>query len=317
MAKALDVLCIGLMVMDIVAYPVPEDLFRRDTGILERLELIPGGDAVNQAAVCAWLGCKTAIAGKVGADSFGRQLLDGLARQGVDVSGVAVDPAVATNVSLALVKQDGARSFLCRDGQNNKCLSLADIDKRMVESARAVSYAGMYFLRDLDGSMGEVFANARRAGAITVADCSFDAFSAGIALAESVLPHTDYFIPSYEEASHIAGETDTGRIARRLRELGARNVVIKLGDRGAYVLPEGGDGVLVPAFTGLDVVDTTGAGDHFAAGLIAALLDGLALRDAVVYACAAGALAVQALGATGAAVSRAKVAEMIRSHSRY
>ena len=106
------------------------------------------------------------------------------------------------------------------------------------------------------------------------------------------LPHTDYTLMNEEEARMLTGRADPKAAARVLRDLGAKHIVIKLGPRGCWA-----DGVTIPGFE-VDAVDTTGAGDCFSGGFVAALERGLSIEDAARFANAVGALAVQKVGAT-------------------
>ena len=112
------------------------------------------------------------------------------------------------------------------------------------------------------------------------------------------LKHLDYFIPSEAEAKELAGTGDMSQAARAFVRDGARNVVIKLGARGVLCLDESGRETTVPAFKVPQVVDTTGAGDCWAAGFLAGLLEGRPLPDAARLGNAVAALSVQAAGAT-------------------
>jgi len=106
------------------------------------------------------------------------------------------------------------------------------------------------------------------------------------------LPWADYALMNEEEARILTGRTEPEEAARVLRDLGANHVVIKLGRRGCWA-----DGVMVPGFE-VDAIDTTGAGDCFSGGFVAALQRGLPIEEAARFANAVGALAVQKVGAT-------------------
>ena len=112
------------------------------------------------------------------------------------------------------------------------------------------------------------------------------------------MPHLDYFMANDHEAYRLTGETDPERAAGRLKERGARSVIVKLGADGCYALAEKFTG-LVPA-TDVEVVDTTGAGDAFAAGFIAALSRGMGVKAACEAGNQAGGFVCAKLGAIAA-----------------
>jgi sugar/nucleoside kinase (ribokinase family) len=112
------------------------------------------------------------------------------------------------------------------------------------------------------------------------------------------LPHLDFLFGNQEELEQLTGAREPREIARRLRALGVAVVAVKLAERGAYVAADGWEGH-VPAFD-VPVVDTTGAGDAFCGGFLAATLRGWPWEEVTRFANAVGALGVTALGgATG------------------
>jgi 2-dehydro-3-deoxygluconokinase len=105
----------------------------------------------------------------------------------------------------------------------------------------------------------------------------------------------DVVMPGLAEGRLLTGRQDPAGIADFYLELGARQVVVKLGPEGAYVAGAGGSGV-VPGMPVREVVDTVGAGDGFAVGVISGVLDGLELREAAARGNAIGARVVQFRG---------------------
>ena len=118
----------------------------------------------------------------------------------------------------------------------------------------------------------------------------------------------DWVLPGMEEGRILTGEQSAEGIAAFYRAQGARLVVVKLGPEGAYFDGEGGSGY-VPGFLVAQVVDTVGAGDGFAAGLISGLLDGLDVPDAVKRGAWIGARAVQVVGDSEGFPTRTELAE--------
>ena len=117
---------------------------------------------------------------------------------------------------------------------------------------------------------------------------------------DCILPHLDVYVPSHAEAVNQTGETDPERIVRVYRGCGATGLLgVKLGAQGALLSPEPDQlfeisSVPPPG----EIVDTTGAGDCFYAGLLTGLLHGLPANKAGRLAAAAGACCVTGLGAT-------------------
>lgn len=290
-----EAVCVGLAVGNVVVRPVPERFEKGDTVQVEEIAMLCGGDACNQAAVISALGHKTALISKVAEDTSGRLLLDTMQARGVDTSLMALDPETGTSVCVVMVRPDGSRNFCTFKG----CLrtfGAGDIDFGVVRDAHLVSIGGLFALPSFDQNASiRLFQEARKAGTITVADTKHDAFHIGLAGIKNLLEYTDYFFPSYEEAAYLSGLAKPEDIARFFADKGAVHVGIKLGGDGCYLLTKDFAGT-IPAFS-CKVVDTTGAGDNFMAGLIHGILQGWDLKYSVLYANAAGALAVTRLGA--------------------
>ena len=214
----------------------------------------------------------------------------------MDVSGVAIDREVGTSSCIVMVFPDGQRKFCTFKGSLDRVL-VDDIDFDMVRQAEVVSIGGLYSMPTFDPEASiALFKKAREEKTITVLDTKYDAFHIGLAGIKNLLEYTDYFFPSYDEASYLSGLKEPADIVHFFADKGAHHIGVKVGGEGCYLLTEGFEG-LIPSFQ-TPVLDTTGAGDNFMAGLIHGILNGWKLTDCVVYANAAGARAVSKLGAT-------------------
>jgi sugar/nucleoside kinase (ribokinase family) len=291
-----DVVCLGILVADVIARPFDELPATGSLGFVETVSLHGGGCALNTASALTRLGCTAAVSGKVGADPLGDFLLRLLDQRGVDRRGVIRDPSVPTSATVVLVGGDGERTFLHAKGANGR-LDASELDPELLFSGRCLHIAGALVVDGLDGEpCAALLAEARRRQVLTSVDTVWDATGRW----ERILPllvHTDVFMPSLAEATAISGETDPAAAAAWLERAGARRVVVKLGADGCYV-----DGVGHVSGVDVTAVDSTGAGDAFAAGLLYGLLAGWPVERAARLANAAGALATTAVGA-GSGVS--------------
>jgi sugar/nucleoside kinase (ribokinase family) len=290
-----DVVCVGIMVADVIARPIDGLPAAGSLGLVDEIALRTGGCAINTATALTRLGVRAAAVGKVGRDALGDFLVSELAERGVAHEGVLFDDATPTSATVALVSSDGERTFLHTPGANAH-LRAEDLDHALVLSGRCLHIAGALVLDALDGEpCAALLAEARRRRMLTTVDTVWDASGRWDRILPS-LPHTDVFMPSLAEATAISGETDPAAAAAWLQRAGARHVVVKLGAEGCYVTGTGRvPGVPVTA------VDSTGAGDAFAAGLLYGLLAGWPLERAARLANAAGALATTAVGASAGA----------------
>lgn len=289
-----DVVCLGILVADVIARPVGRVPERGTLGLVDEVSLRGGGCALNTATALSRLGLGAACAGKVGADAFGDFLLSLLDERGVDGALVLRDPAVATSASVVLVDLDGERTFLHVPGANGE-LRAEELDRERLLDARALHVAGALVLPALDGEpTAALLAEARRRGIMTSLDTVWDA-TGGWNRLEPCLTHLDLLCASHSEATALTGETVPSRAAAWLRARGVRDVAIKLGPRGCYI--EGDEFTGHVAAPRVHVVDSTGAGDAFAGGLLYGRLVGWPLERAAAFANAVGAAATTAVGA--------------------
>ncbi len=310
MKKVYDVLCVGLIVSDLLIHPVDKGIFEVDTTRIEKIKLLPGGDAMNEALILAKLGQKTGILGKVGDDEFGHMVLQQANAIGVDTSCVKVDRNTITSASLVLVNQNGDRNFVYCSG-NNESLTLADIDLALIKQAKIVCIGSLLGLPGLDKEgTAAIFREARENHVITVADATHDICNIGFAGIENVLKYTDIFMPSYTEGKYITGESDPRKMATILLSCGVKTVVIKLGKKGCFI-QNAEEHYHLPAYK-VAVVDTTGGGDNFVAGFLTGISNGWHLKECGMFANAVGAISTQKIGANTAVKSQRQVQEFMQ-----
>jgi sugar/nucleoside kinase (ribokinase family) len=219
-----------------------------------------GGSAANVAAWAAHLGTPVSLVCRVGRDARGRDAVDAL--RGVDVH-VTVDYERPTGTCVVLVGPDGERTMLPDPGANDAPLGEIPLGKHL----HVVGYA---LLRD--GPRASALAAIERAQAAGMT-VSVDPSSWAM-LRPGAIPAVDLLLPNEREASLVEGE-----------------MVVKLGAGGARW------GDLEVAAEPVEVVDTTGAGDAFAAGFLGARLEGAGRRESLEAGCRIAARAVAQVGA--------------------
>jgi len=248
----------------------------------------------------------------LGADSLGRFLKGQLEAEKVFPEVFIMDPTLVTKAALLIVNNQGERSLI-RSREGGNALSLKDLDKIDLKGVRHLHIGGSYSLRNLLGeNLAALLRYAKEMGLSTSLDTVWTHEDNWQSIFPA-LPQVDYFLPSLVEAQQITGRKQPRDIAQDLVKCGAKTIVIKLGQEGAYVHWQGSEG-RVPAFDlgpHRQVVDTTGAGDAFCAGFIAAILAGHRIQTAVEWGNAAGAVTVTALGATTALRSRTQLMEWL------
>jgi sugar/nucleoside kinase (ribokinase family) len=282
--------------------------FGQQEKLVQRMSLEIGGSASITAVAAARLGLRVALVAAVGPDAAGTFMLGALAKEGVDVSAVAIRGGLATGMTVAL-SRGGDRAILTALGAMDS-LTAADIPAGLFGRCRHVHVSSYFLLADsLGPGLADLFASARAAGATTSLDTNWDPaerwrderLSAAIAQASLLLPNE-------AEALALSGASAAPAAALALMAAGPQ-VAVKLGARGVLVGAGSADlrQVSLPPVT---PVDTTGAGDCFNAGLIAGLLQGLPLPRAAALGCATGALSTGALGGTAGAPDLQKATDL-------
>jgi sugar/nucleoside kinase (ribokinase family) len=300
MARArLDLLVVGEINADLLVMGADvEPEFGQVEKLVSRAKLAVGGSSVITACAAARLGLRTAFVGVVGDDAIGRFMLDALKARGVDVSGCRVDPELDTGVSILLVDESAERdrAILTAPGAMN-ALRADDVDQGLLAAARHVHCGGYFLQPGLQPGIPGLFDAARRTGATCSLDPNWDPAGTWDAGIREAIARCDVFLPNEAELLRI---TRTGDVEAALAELAqpALTVAVKRGGEGGE-WRRGATHLRIPAPT-VDVVDTTGAGDAFDAGLIHAFLADAAPERQLALAVACGALSTRALGGVDA-----------------
>jgi len=288
--KQPKVVVIGSLNMDIVveADAPPQ---AGETIFGKSVRFVPGGKGANQAYALAKLGADTTMIGAVGEDAFGEQMLGALTRVGVHIDGVKRLKGVPTGVASILLA-DGDNRIIVIPGANASC-SPEDID-----AYRDTIAAADVVLLQLEIPLETVIHAVKTAKSMGKTVIMNPAPAR--ALPEELLQDIDYLTPNQIELGVVGGYsgTDVEAAMSGLLERGVRNVVTTLGAQGcAYASADGESGAL--GGYRMEVVDTTGAGDAFNAGLAFAIASGRPLKEAARFAGKVAALSVTKFGAQG------------------
>lgn len=296
------VACVGILVADIIVETVSE---YPKNGILmpvNSITLHNGGNAMTASVNIKKLGIETSIIGKVGSDIFGSYLINRLNEHGINTSGLKTDSSVQTSASVLMIDKSGERSFFHCEGTNG-CFSIKDVDWDIIKSSDIVFVTGTYLLKNFDGSeTAEFFKRCKEMGKTTFSDVCWDSSNKWGELLVDAMPYIDCFMPSIDEAVNISQKNSYEDIADDFLKKGVKNTVIKLGSKGCYVKcgNSSANGVIYPAASGIKAIDTTGAGDSFCSGFIAAYARGNDIDFCAKFANAAGGKSVTEKGATSA-----------------
>lgn len=308
----LDVITIGEAMAMFVA---------TETGDLAEVEHFMkrvAGAELNVATGLARLGLKVGWVSRVGNDSFGRFVLQSLAKEGIDSHAVAIDNRFATGFQMKSKVENGTDPIVeyFRKGSAASHLSIEDYHEAYFASARHLHLSGV--AAALSASSYELLAHTARTMKAQGKTISFDPnlrpvlWKSEAEMVEKLNRlafQADWVLPGLKEGMILTGQQTPEAIADFYLRHGVKAVIVKTGADGAwYKTASGEQGCVAPVKVN-NVVDTVGAGDGFAVGVISALLEGRSLHQAVTRGNKIGALAIQVQGDSEGLPTREQLGE--------
>ncbi|MHA1648963.1 MAG: carbohydrate kinase family protein [Candidatus Helarchaeota archaeon] len=268
-------------------------------GIDEEIEVVdfkelPGGSAANYIVGVARLGVKAGFIGKIGDDYYGQILLKDFKKENVDISQIKIEKNIHSGTCLIPIDKDGNRQIFSFRGANAK-LNITDIDSKYIQQASLIHVTSP------PKEVAEYVAQLAREYKILFSyDPGGKVIHKGLNFIESVLSNTDIFLPSKSELKILFPELKDPLTAgyQLLNNFGIQIIAIKLGAQGCLIVSDKEE-IYAKGFK-VKVVDTTGAGDSFAAAFTVAFLKRWNLSKCAEFANAAGALAITQVGARSA-----------------
>lgn len=276
------------------------------------------GAELNVATGLARLGLKVGWVSRLGNDSLGRFVLNSLKKEGIDARSVAIDEHHATGFQLKSKVKNGTDPIVeyFRKDSAASYLSVKDFNDVYFSGARHLHLTGV--AAALSAGSYELLVHATCVMKAQGKTMSFDpnlrpvlwkSKTEMVEKLNSLALQADWVLPGVKEGMILTGQQTPDRIADFYLCRGVKAVVLKTGADGAwYKTAEGEQGIVAPVKVD-KVVDTVGAGDGFAAGVISALLEGRTLHQAVTRGNKIGALAIQAQGDSEGLPTREELGE--------
>lgn len=310
-------LCIGEILVEIVATTT-------GTGFREAQPLVgpyPSGAPAIFIDQCGRMGGSAAMIGAVGDDDFGRVNLERLASDGVDVTGIAVDPDYPTGSAFVRYRPDGSRDFVYniaksaagRFGWAPPVAALAGRAGHLHVMGSALSIPAAWPV--IEQAQAEI---RKRGGTLSVdpnlrKELRYDAETE--ARFAQLVHSADLLLPSGEELERAAGVDGEAAAIAALFDMGVKEIVLKRGAGGATCFRPHKARIDAPAFHA-EEVDPTGAGDCFGGAYVASRRLGLPIETALTYGCAAGARNVTVRGPMEGAGTRSELDTFIETTER-
>ena len=302
MDTTFDCVVCGTCVVDILVRPVPlqEGIGRGKLVHVEPIQVTTGGIVSNSGVAFARLGMRGSALSYVGEDDWAEIVRRRYREEGVDASRIVTRADDATSSTAVLIDETGEHSFAHYGGAwrlLDRAFLLDQLD--LFEKSRFALFGYYSLMHGVEEDLPEILSALREVGCST----ALDAAGEGGALQplDRILPHLDVYVPSYAESQQQTGKSDPREMVDAYRNCGTEALLgVKLGERGALLSRRAGDYVeIAPVAPPGPVVDTTGAGDSFYAGLLTGLIRGMDVAEAGRIAAATGACCVSAMGASG------------------
>ncbi|MBY7845535.1 ribokinase [Vibrio fluvialis] len=291
-------------VLQVPSFPRPgETLHGRN------YQVIPGGKGANQAVAAARLKADIGFIACVGDDSFGINIRESFKLDGMNISGVKMQPNCPTGIAMIQVSDSGENS-ICISAEANARLTAEAIEPDLAR-IREAKYLLMQLETPIDGIVkaAQVAKEARTNVVLNPAPAR--------ELPDELLSCVDVITPNETEAEVLTGITVTDDASAQLaadalHRKGIEIVMITLGAKGVW-LSQNGRGTLIPGFR-VQATDTTAAGDTFNGALVTGLLEEMPLESAIKFAHAAAAISVTRFGAQTSIPNRAEVDAFLANH---
>jgi len=308
-SQAPRILVIGELNVDIVASGVRQI---PDAGIevlAESCELTLGSASAIFAAGIAKLGCAVTFVSQVGQDAFGDFCVAALKDAGLSTRYVRQKAGEKTGVTIAL-SNTRDRALITFPGAIAS-FSAKDFDASLMKRHQHLHLTSYYLQRGLKPSFPVLFRQAKAAGLTTSFDPNTDPGQTRSRSIKSVLRYVDVMFVNEREATALTNRMNKREALKALGEL-VLCAVVKQGPKGAVAIQN--DKVVAASGFRVEAVDTTGAGDSFAAGFVSAYVRRLPLAECLRVGNACGALSTRELGGTPGQPSQAELELFLKTH---
>ena len=277
------VLCVGMLNCDVYFKDIPRNLMQMDTTWAGGVDMRVGGDAANVATDLSLMGLKVNLCANVTNDVFGDYTCEMLEKAGVDTSFVYHNSTSGSATSLLFFDPEGQKHSASFWG-GNRTLEPSQVTDEMLDTARHMHVGSFVNLQRFFGDSAIDLLKRAKAKGLTI---SADISAGGGKPIEwdkitPMMPYCDMFTMNENEMFTLTGTRDEKEAAEKLRPFAPGLLILKQGPRGVYVTDYKEVAKLYPTLTRPEEVkDTTGAGDSFNSGFIAAMLKGLSLDECI------------------------------------
>jgi sugar/nucleoside kinase (ribokinase family) len=305
--KILDVVVVGELNIDLVFVDVPFPEYEKEH-LARDMRFTMGSSSAITAHNLSALGTRVGFIGKIGSDNFGEFMVRQLESGGVDCSGIINEPGLKTGATIVLANS-GHKALLTYLGAMAN-LTIDNIDWDFIKRARHLHLGCYYLQTGIKSHVPALFEKAKSFGLTTSLDTNWDPDEKWGKDLDSVLEHTDIFLPNDAEAIQIANTENINDAIETLRKK-VRVLAVKCGQNGG-VVSVGEEQYRAPGYP-VTVIETTGAGDSFNAGFIHKFMKQENWLSCLRFGNACGAIAVTEIGGTGAFINGASLSAKLKN----
>ncbi|MCL1830149.1 MAG: sugar kinase [Oscillospiraceae bacterium] len=304
-----EVVCIGQACIDFFINGIQDNFdLNNMRNTCESFTMEIGGDSTNESRILKRMGVDVSVVHSRGDDSPGAVVKYMFDLDGVDISKCIVSPDAKTSIVIIFPMKEKERHVIVPEHFGDRVSF--DVTADMIKGAKIVSFASL---------LGQPFREPEQTynaaklvkdnGAILCCDINLNP-TIDIRDYREAFQFVDYFFPNHEEALGLSHLDTVEQAADFFLDFGVKNMIIKTGSNGVYV-KNATEEFRLPAFHIEQVIDTTGAGDNFAAGFICAMLEGKSLKECLLYATATSSICIQVIGASTGVRSKQQVIDAI------
>jgi sugar/nucleoside kinase (ribokinase family) len=302
---------LGACILDVLGRPVEAIPPGQGSVRLTEIRATAAGTAAGPAVDLAKLGARVRILGALGDDLLGDIVAAAMARHGVDITGLVRKKEAQTSATILPIRPNGERPALHVPGAT-RLFSRTDIDLAPITGSRALLVGAPDALTGLTGEeLADVASAAKSQDVLVAVDVLHPGRPRDLERLAPLLAQADWFLPNSDQLLALTGRADLADAIEDVLALGTYGVAVTQGADGCLVAWRGASGSAALPALPVDVVDTTGCGDGFTAGMLAGLLLAADPLDAAWLGLACGALVATGLGSDAGIESLAQVLDFL------
>ncbi|MGD0242019.1 MAG: sugar kinase [Streptosporangiaceae bacterium] len=300
---------LGACILDVLGRPVEAIPPGQGSARLTEIKATAAGTAAGPAVDLAKLGARVRVIGALGDDLLGDIVTAAMARHGVETAGLVRKKGIQTSATILPIRPNGERPALHVPGAT-RLFEQADIDLEHIRNSRALLIGAPDALAGMTGAeLAEVAQKAKSHGALVAVDVLHPGRPEDLHRLAPLLAQADWFMPNEDQLLNLTGRASLAEAMNDILTLGTQGVAVTQGADGCLVATQQNQESL-PALA-IDVVDTTGCGDGFTAGMLAGLLLTATPRDAAWLGIACGSLVATGLGSDAGIESLGQVLDFL------